>query len=132
MNKTQLREQWEKACNDYMKELLRVWELDTFYAYWVGEDVGGVLDYDGAFSISMEEIIFCVENDVTEDQYEEWQNYICDAAEFGFSTPNLKSWMKGCPRTPPEVFARLRAMKKDLADAVEEEKLRQSKPSRFI
>lgn len=124
MDKTQLREQWEKACNDYMKELLRVWELDTFYAYWVGEDVGGVLDYDGAFSISMEEIIFCVENDVTEEQYEEWQNYICDAAEFGFSTPNLKSWMKGCPRTPPEVFARLRAMKKDLADAVEEEKLR--------
>lgn len=124
MDKTQLREQWEKACNDYMKELLRVWELDTFYAYWVGEDVGGVLDYDGAFSISMEEIIFCVENDVTEDQYEEWQNYICDAAEFGFSTPNLKSWMKGCPRTPPEVFARLRSMKKDLADAVEEEKLR--------
>lgn len=124
MDKTQLREQWEKACNDYMKELLRVWELDTFYAYWVGEDVGGVLDYDGAFSISMEEIIFCVENDVTEDQYEEWQNYICDAAEFGFSTPNLKSWMKGCPRTPPEVFARLRSMKKDLADVVEEEKLR--------
>lgn len=132
MNKTQLREQWEKACNDYMKELLRVWELDTFYAYWVGEDVGGVLDYDGAFSISMEEIIFCVENDVTEDQYEEWQNYNCDAAEFGFSTPNLKSWMKGCPRTPTEVFARLRAMKKDLADAVEEEKLRQGKPSPFI
>ena len=124
MDKTQLREQWEKACNDYMKELLRVWELDTFYAYWVGGDVGGVLDYDGAFSISMEEIIFCVENDVTEEQYEEWQNYICDAAEFGFSTPNLKSWMKGCPRTPPEVFDRLRAMKKDLADAVEEEKLR--------
>lgn len=124
MDKTQLREQWEKACNDYMKELLRVWELDTFYAYWVGEDVGGVLDYDGAFSISMEEIIFCVENDVTEEQYEEWQNYICDAAEFGFSTPNLKSWMKGCPRTPTEVFARLRAMKKDLSDAVEEEKLR--------
>lgn len=124
MDKTQLREQWEKACNDYMKELLRVWELDTFYAYWVGEDVGGVLDYDGAFSISMEEIIFCVENDVTEDQYEEWQNYVCDAAEFGFSTPNLKSWMKGCPRTQPEVFARLRVIKKDLAEAVEEEKLR--------
>jgi hypothetical protein len=132
MDKTQLREQWEKACNDYMKELLRVWELDAFYAYWVGGDVGGVLDYDGVFSISIEEIIFCVENDVTEDQYEEWQNYNCDAAEFGFSTPNLKSWMKGCPRTPPEVFARLRAMKKDLADAVEEEKLRQGKPSPFI
>jgi hypothetical protein len=47
-----------------------------------------------------------------------------DALEFKFNTPNLQSWHKGCPRTPPETFERLRALKADLAKAVEEEKTR--------
>lgn len=126
MNKTeQLRTAYEKACNDYLNELLKIWELDGHYGYWIGDDVGGVYDYDGGFTINMDDIIYCVENGVTEQQYYEWQDYICDASEFGFSTPNFKSWMHGCPRTPRETFEKLRAMKRDLATAVEEEKKRQ-------
>ena len=127
MNKTkQLRTAYEKACNDYLAEPLRMWELDSHYGYWIGDDVGGVYDYDGGFSINMEDIIYCVENSVTERQYYEWQEYIVDALEFGFSTPNLKSWMHGCPRTDKKTFEKLRAMKRDLAAAVEEEKKRQN------
>lgn len=126
MNKIkQLRTAYEKACNDYLAELLRMWELDSHYGYWIGDDVGGVYDYDGVFTINMNDIIYCVENGVTERQYYEWQEYIVDASEFGFDTPNLKSWMHGCPRTPQEIFEKLRAMKRDLAEAVEEEKKRQ-------
>lgn len=121
--KRQLKEQWEKACNGYLAELLRMWELDAYYAYWIGDDVGGVLDYGcGAFTIGMDDIIYCVEHDVTEQQYQEWQEYICEAAEFGFDTPNLKSWMMGCPRTPPEVFEKLRKMKAELNEAIKAEK----------
>ena len=111
----QLRTAYDKACNDYLNELLRMWELDSHYGYWIGDEVGGVYDYDGGY---------CVENGVTERQYYEWQEYIVDAAEFGFSLPNLKSWMHGCPRTDKETFARLRKMKQNLYDAVEEEKQR--------
>lgn len=121
--KRQLKEQWEKACNGYLAELLRMWELDAYYAYWIGDDVGGVLDYGcGAFTIGMDDIIYCVEHDVSEQQYKEWQEYICEAAEFGFDTPNLKSWMMGCPRTPPEVFEKLRKMKAELNEAIKAEK----------
>ena len=127
MNKTeQLRTAYEKACSDYLSELLRMWELDGHYGYWISDNVGGVYDYDGGFTINMEDIIYCVENGVTERQYYEWQEYIVDASEFGFDTPNLKSWMHGCPRTPQEIFEKLRAMKRDLAAAVEEEKKRQN------
>ena len=126
--KRQLKEQWEKACNGYLCELLRMWELDAYYCYWIGEEVGGVLDYgSGMFTISMDDIIYCVENDVTQQQYMEWQEYICDAAEFGFDTPNLKSWMRGCPRTSAETFERLRALKADLNNAVEEGKQRMNR-----
>ena len=129
MNKTKdstkamLREQWEKACNGYLCELLRMWELDSHYGYWIGEEIGGVYDYGGGmFTISMDDIIYCVEHDVTEKQYIEWQDYLCDAAEFGFDKPNLRSWMMGCPRTAPEVFEKLRKMKAELNEAIKAEK----------
>jgi hypothetical protein len=122
--KQQLREDWEKACNGYLVELLRMWELDGHYGYWIGEDVGGVYDYGGDMCIGMDDIIYCVEHDVTEEEYREWSDYCVEASEFGFDTPNLKSWHMGCPRTPKETFGHLRILKKNLADAVEEEKQR--------
>ena len=123
--KAMLREQWEKACNGYLVELLRMWELDAYYGYWIGEEIGGVYDYGGGmFTIGMDDIIYCVENDVEYKECIAWLDYICEAAEFGFDTPNLRSWHRGCPRTPPEVFERLRGIKADLAKAVEEEKVR--------
>ena len=122
--KAKLKEQWEQACNGYLCELISMWELNAYYGYWIGEEVGGVYDYGGMFTINMDDIIYCVEHDVTELQYQEWQDYICDAAEFGFVTPNLRSWMNGCPRTPQETFEKLRKLKADLNNAVEEEKKR--------
>ena len=126
--KQQLKEQWKKACRDFLDELLRMWELDAHYGYWIGNEDGTLYDYgDGMFTISMDDIIYCVLGDITYEQYMEWQEYVCDASEFGFDTPNLRSWIRGCPRTPPEVFAKLRNLKADLAKAVEEEKQRMKK-----
>ena len=120
-----LKEQYEKACNGYLVELLRMWELNAHYGYWIGDEVGGLYDYgDGMITISMDNIIYCVENDVTQEQYMEWQDYNSEAYEFGFDTPNLRSWIMGCPRTPPDVFEKLRKLKADLGDAIEEEKKR--------
>ena len=122
--KAKLKEQWEQACNGYLCELISMWELNAYYGYWIGEEVGGVYDYGGMFTINMDDIIYCVEHDVTALQYQEWQDYICDAAEFDFVIPNLRSWMNGCPRTPQEIFEKLRKLKADLNNAVEEEKKR--------
>lgn len=121
--------QWNKACKAYIKALLDMWELDTCYGYWIANEIGGVYDYGGAFTIGIHDIIYCVQKNVTQEQYLEWQEYICDAAEFGFTTPNLKSWMMGCPRISNEAFARLRAMKKDLNNAIEEAKTKNGENS---
>ena len=121
--KRKLKGQWELACNGYLCELLNMWELDSYYGYWIGEEIGGVYDYGGGmFTIGMDDIIYCGEHDIGREQYIEWQEYCCDAAEFGFDTPNLKSWMMGCPRTPPEVFEKLRKMKAELNEAIKAEK----------
>ena len=123
--KQQLKEDWEKACNGYLVELLRMWELEAWYGYWIGNEEGSLYDYgDGMFTINMDNIIYCVLNDITHEQYMEWQEYCCEAAEFGFDTPNLRSWIRGCPRTSKETFDKLRALKAELAKEIDEEKKR--------
>ena len=68
--KRMLKEQYEKACNGYLVELLRMWELDAYYGYWIGQEIGGVYDYGGGmFTIGMNDIIYCVEHDIGREQY---------------------------------------------------------------
>ena len=125
--KDTLKKQYEKACNGYLVELLRMWELDAHYGYWNSDKPGTIYHYGETHNLSMEEIIYIVENDIEEDEVLEWEDYCLDAYEFKFATPNLRSWHMGCPRTPPETFERLRALKANLDNAVKEEKKRMNR-----
>jgi len=122
----QLRTDYDKACNNYLNELLKMWELDGCYGYWNSYRPGTIYHYGDTHNLSMEDIIYCVEHSISEDTVLAWEDYLLDAAEFGFSLPNLNAWCHGCPRTSQETFEKLRAMKRDLAAAVEEEKKRQN------
>ena len=124
-----LRCQFAVACNGYLNELLRMWELDAHYGYWNSDQPGTIYHYGETHDLSMEDIIYIVENDIEEDEVLAWEDYRLEAHEFGFSMPNLRSWHRGCPRTPQEVFDRLREMKANLAKAVEEEKKRMMEKS---
>lgn len=120
--KQMLKEQWRKACNGYLVELLRMWELDAHYGYWNSDEPGTIYHYGETHNLSMEDIIYIVENDIEENEVLEWEDYCLNAYEFGFATPNLCSWHRGCPRTSQETFDRLFALKLDLDKAVEEER----------
>lgn len=122
--KRMLKEQYEKGCNGYLVELLRMWELDAHYGYWNSDQPGTIYHYGEMHNLTMEEIIYIVENDIEENEVLEWEDYCLDAYEFKFETPNLRSWHKGCPRAPQETFYKLRQLKSDLDKAVEEEKKR--------
>lgn len=122
--KRQLKEQWEKVCNGYLTEMLRMWELDAHYGYWNSDQPGTIYHYGETHNLAMEDIIYIVENDIEEDEVFEWEEYCLDAHEFGFNTPNLNAWHKGCPRTSQEAFEKLRKLKSDLEKAVEDEKQR--------
>ena len=122
--KQMLKEQWRKACNGYLVELLRMWELDARYGYWVGDEHGTVYCYGETHNLTMEDIMYIVDCDIEEDEVLAWEDYCLDAYEFKFTTPNLRAWHMGCPRTPQETFDRLRQLKADLDKAVEDEKQR--------
>lgn len=114
-----LKEDYEKACNAYAETLLSMWELDGIYGSWVGDEVGGVYDYDGRLFLNMEEIIFCVTHEIAEKEFDDWQEYQVKCAEYGLNTMNLKSWCLGAPRVSQETFDHLEALKKELEDEVE-------------
>lgn len=130
--KQMLKEQWRKACKDYLTELLRMWELDAYYGYWNSDEPGSIYHYGETHNLTMEDVIYIVDCDIEEDEVLEWEDYLLDAHEFGFNTPNLRSWHCGCPRTPDEVFNHLKQLKADLAAAVEEEKERSNHQSEQI
>ena len=115
-----LKENYEKACNEYVAALLNLWNLDGYYGYFIGGEVGGVYDYgDGIFTISMQDIVYCVENGVTEQEYEEMLEYCIKCSEYNLPTMNINAWHKGAPRHD---FTNLDALKKDLNDAIDNEK----------
>ena len=124
--KRQLKEQWEQACNGFLCELLRIWELDGHYGYWIGDETGGVYDYgDGMLTINMDDIIYLrAERRSPESSTRSGSSTSADASEFGFATPNLRSFVRGCPRTPAETFQHLREIKAMLNDAIQDEKER--------
>lgn len=116
--KNQLKEKWDKVCNGYLAELLHMWELDAHYGYWNSDKPGTIYHYGETHNLTMEDIIYIVENDIDEDEVIEWEDYLLDAHEFGFSLPNLPAWHKGCPRMSQADFERLRKMKLELDCAI--------------
>ena len=121
----ELRRQYDAACNAYLDELLRMWELDGCYGYWNSDRPGTMYHYGETHNLSMENITYIVDNAIGEDEVLAWEDYLLDAGEYGFTLPNLESWHNGCPRTPQEVFDRLSAMHHEIDNLVEEEKERQ-------
>ena len=119
---TLLKEDYEKACNAWMCELLNMWELSTLNGFGVGDEVGGVYCHEAGLSLGMDDIIFCVEQGVPMDKYLEYVDYIEKCNEYGFNTLNLKSFVKGCPTVPKETFDKLDGLKKQLEECINDAK----------
>ena len=117
-----LKEDYEKGCNQYLLALLNIWELDSHYGFWVGYEVGEVYCYGDNIYMDMQQIIFCVENNVSEEKFMEYLDYCLKCKEYNFNIPNLPSYFKGCPTIPKETFDKLDAMKADLNKCIDDVK----------
>ena len=121
-HKTLLKKQFEKAVNDYVDALLCMWELDKHDGYFIGDEVGGIYAHGETIFIKMDEIIFCVENNVSMETYMEYSEYCLKCKEYNFNIPNLPSYFKGCPTVPQETFDKLDAMKEELNKCINDTK----------
>lgn len=126
MNKTtdgvkrMLKEQYEKACNAYLVELARMWEWDLkSHGFWNGDEVGSIYHYGESYNICMDDIIYCVDNDITSDEYFVHTEYCLRCSEFNIRPLSLKEWHEGAPRIPDEALDRLENLKRNLEDEIE-------------
>ncbi len=118
------RSAFDKAVQGYVKALLELYDWDAFYGYWVGGDTTDVYAYGDAYFISLPDLIYIVDNDVPLAVYEEWEEYCLWASEFGLTTPNFPSWVRGCPRVSEEERDRLTQMKAQLEEEIRNYKQR--------
>ena len=122
-HKKLLKENYENACNAYIGMLVEMWDWDAkSYGYWVGDEVGGTYSYGECTFINMEDIIFCVDNDVEKEEYSEWQEYCMFAHEYKQTMPNFKSWHKGCPRLSKDAQKHLTSLKERFEKTIQEYK----------
>lgn len=118
----QLKAKHEEVCNGYLLELANMWEIGNLgYGFWVGGEIGGIYAYGDMF-LGMDDIRYCVINGVTREQYLEWIEYCTWANGFGFNTPTLQDWLKGCQRVSDEKREELDEMRNLLNKAIEDEK----------
>ena len=123
MNREQAKDLYNRGCNAYLQLFCdkHGYDYEVAKDSWVANEVGGIVCVNDYF-VDMQTIIDDVDLPATEDEFLKWYDYCLEAAEFGLTTPNYKSWVKGCPRTSKESFDNLRAIKHNLERAIEIEK----------
>lgn len=92
-----LRRVYKDVCDEYRRRLCEMWDFPFEESWWFSDRIGsGLFLADFWNSIDMEELRYIVENNVTE---ESWLEY-CDFLESEINADrkpriNLFSWFKG-------------------------------------
>ena len=95
-------QKFKDACDDLarlLNETLFKGGRDTWY--WIGNEHGGLCDFDDGDFLSPEEMVLILESGMTYEQYAEWRDANVEySARKGHI--NLYSWIRGCRH---EMFA---------------------------
>lgn len=98
-----LKGKFDNLANEYLKAF-----IDKYYTYddgskadtyWIGKEIGGVVEIGDEY-YNFNDIRYCIDNDVKKEQLWSWYDYTLRLGliDSNIPTPNLKSWIAGCPR----------------------------------
>lgn len=118
--KEKLKNSLVAAVNGYVCEMLNRFGWNSEKGWWVGNDCTGIYCYDDECFISLQDIIFIVDNNVTKEDFIKWNEYVAMLNEFDITTPNLQSWVKGCPRLSQEEINHLVELRQELYDTAKD------------
>lgn len=125
-----LKKGYEDACNAYLKAFCEKhdFDYDDAKASWVAGEVGDTC-LCGDFYVSFEDMRTDIENEASEEEYFQYYDYTLECIKYAISSPNYKSWLRGCPRLSEEQRKSLREAKnrvelakKELEKCIEEQK----------
>lgn len=97
---TTQQKQFEQSAELYRIELCKMFEFRYSDTYWVGDEVGGVLDVQcGRLTLNYSDLRYIVDNHLTLAEVDEWHDYntaVYFVKEY-LSNINLESWHNGAP-----------------------------------
>ena len=83
--------QYKDSCNE-LAELVNKQLFDSCRKwYWIGDEVGGLCDFEETDVLNPEDMVRIIENNMTYDEYAEWRDANIDNNRY----INLKSWLMG-------------------------------------
>ena len=71
-----MKQEYEDLVNRYVEKLLE--GTRHTFNFWVGNNIGGVASIGFNIFMTFDEIRYCVDNNVSVDKYEEFQEYVVD------------------------------------------------------
>jgi hypothetical protein len=110
MKKTSLKENYEKACNAYLRAFCKKHGFGYEPDAWVAGEAGGVASIGDCYYPDMKTIITDMETGAPEEAFDKWHTYCLRAGSLGCETPSFKSRLAGCPVMPEAELEDLEAM----------------------
>lgn len=120
-----LKENYEKACNEYLRAFCYQYELQCEEDAWVAGGVGTIA-LIGDYYIDFQNMIYMLDNGVAFEEFLRWYDYSLDAHDLGLDTPNFTSWCKGCPRLTEKQIQEIKDKRQELKELIDEYKKNQN------
>ena len=87
-----LKIQFEKCCNEYIKQFAKKQGLE--FDYWIGDEVGGIASFIDQYVFNLDDIRYDLEENIPKGEILEWQNNNIEVATEG-KWINYKSYCIG-------------------------------------
>ena len=116
---TQLKQNYEKACNAYLKAFCDKHDYDIDDCFWVADDVGTVCSI-GDYFVDMVTIRIDIDRDAPVDEWMKWYDYSLRLGMLNATSPNYDSWLRKCPIKSEEEIQAMEALRAKI-QALEDE-----------
>lgn len=91
-----LKQNYENACNAYLKAFCDKHGFDYDPTAWVGNDVGSWVDI-ADYCIDINIIRLDIDRNAPEDEFVKWYDYYLRLGMLKANPINYDNWLKGCP-----------------------------------
>jgi len=95
--KEELKQNFAKAADAYLNIFCEKHGYGYTEAYWIADEPGGLASVADLF-VDMRTIMYDIDNDVQNEEFEKWYSYCERVRPFHGTEPNFKAWEKGCHR----------------------------------
>ncbi len=110
--KNKLHKRFNKIIEEYTNKFLEQFNLDSENCWWVGNRIGlDLFCFNDIYTIDLSDMIYCIEENVSYDEFIEHEDYCTKCNEYNFPIMNLQSWHKDAPRISKDFFNALNKCK---------------------